>query len=182
MYASTHPQRISLLLLHLKVASRFSPTWVPHATGFFTGTSSGISIWMETNHHSAVLVIRAPVTFPLKRGFSAMLTKLGKLIACPDVHNWSPTREDINGTGHFNQECGLRCAARATLWPIWREDADFLAVLLLQASPLLSSVQALCLPRGICIKPGDAPPPLAPYGGGCASLGKLAPPLGPCNC
>ncbi len=45
---------------------------------FFTGTSSGISIWMETNRHSAVLVIRAPVTFPLKRGFSAMGTKLGE--------------------------------------------------------------------------------------------------------
>ena len=69
------PQRISLLLLHLKVASRFSPTWVPHAAGFFTGISSGISIWMETNHQSAVLVIRAPVTFPLKRRFSAMLTQ-----------------------------------------------------------------------------------------------------------
>ena len=85
MYASTHPQRISLLLLHLKVASRFSPTWVPHATGFFTGTSSGISIWMETNRYSAVLVIRAPVTFPLKRGFPAMGTKLGEkmLISWP---------------------------------------------------------------------------------------------------
>ena len=54
------------------VASRFSPTSMPTAAGFFSGSASGRSTWMETYHQSAVLVIRAPATLPLKLEISAI--------------------------------------------------------------------------------------------------------------
>jgi hypothetical protein len=42
------------------------------AVAFLSAISSGTSTAMLANHQSAVLVTGAPVTFPLKRRFSAM--------------------------------------------------------------------------------------------------------------
>ena len=58
----------------LKVASLFSPTSMPTAACLCSGSASGSSTWIETNHQSAVFVMRAPVTLPLKRTFSAIFT------------------------------------------------------------------------------------------------------------
>ena len=53
----------------------------------FSASTSGISTVMETNHQSAVLLMRAERILPEKRNFSAILTRpsFGTSI------QWSPT-------------------------------------------------------------------------------------------